>query len=139
MDNFDKKILIALKENARQSISAIAEQVNLSRSAVTERIKRMEDKGEILGYQVITPSIGDSQPIKSYLEIRHSQLQCDSVARVIKEYKEVKLCHGTSGESDIFAYLEASSMQRMQEIRQELEERLPTNIKVVTHIVMQEW
>ena len=49
MDSFDQKIIAALRENARQSSSAIAEQVNLSRPAVSERIKRMEEQGEILG------------------------------------------------------------------------------------------
>ena len=53
MDGFDKKILEQLQLNARQSVSVIAESVSLSRSAVSERIKRMEDSGEILGYQVV--------------------------------------------------------------------------------------
>lgn len=139
MDSFDQKILNALQVNARQSVSTIAEQVNLSRSAVSERIKRMEQKGEILGYRVVTPTVEDSHLIKSYLEIRQSNLQCDSIAQVLREYNEVKHCHGTSGESDILAYLETSSMQRLQEIRQELDKRLPGNIKVITHMVMQEW
>lgn len=139
MDSFDQKILNALQENARQSISTIAEQVSLSRSAVSERIKRMEQSGEILGYQVITPAIKSDQLIKAYLEVRQSDLQCDSIALALREYSEVKQCHGTSGESDILAYLETSSMQRLQKIRQDLDEKLPSNIKIVTHLVMHEW
>lgn len=139
MDSFDQKILNALQENARQSISTIAEKVNLSRSAVSERIRRMEQRGDILGYQVITPTVKDDQLIKAYLEVRQSDLQCDSIAMALREYTEVKSCHGTSGESDILAYLETNSMQRLQEIRQKLDESLPNNIKIVTHLVMHEW
>lgn len=42
MDALDRKILACLKKNAREKASAIAEQVNLSVSSVTERIKKME-------------------------------------------------------------------------------------------------
>lgn len=53
LDKFDKAIINELRHNARQSISFIAEQVNLSRSAVTERIKKLEQTGVIRGYQVL--------------------------------------------------------------------------------------
>ena len=42
MDKFDQAIIAQLKINARKSVSAIADAVNLSRSAVTERIKKLE-------------------------------------------------------------------------------------------------
>ena len=51
-DKFDQLIIKALQQDARQPVSAIAEQVNLSRSAVSERLKRLEQSGEIVGYQV---------------------------------------------------------------------------------------
>ena len=139
MDQFDRKILTALKRDARQSISSIAGQVNLSRSAVSERIRRMEENGDILGYQVLTPPTDAAHPVKAYLEIRQSDFQCNDIASILTLYDEVIHCHGTSGESDIIAYIETASMQRLQEIRQDLDRRLPDNIKAVTHIVMKEW
>jgi DNA-binding Lrp family transcriptional regulator len=53
LDKFDKQIIAELKKNARQSVSAIADTVSLSRSAVTERIKKLEQNGVIRGYQVL--------------------------------------------------------------------------------------
>ena len=41
MDSIDVKILGCLKENARQNASAIGEYVNMSVSAVIERIKKL--------------------------------------------------------------------------------------------------
>ena len=42
MDNIDYKILRCLKDNARLTASAISEEINLSVSAVIERIRKME-------------------------------------------------------------------------------------------------
>ncbi|WP_432470848.1 Lrp/AsnC family transcriptional regulator [Amphritea sp. HPY] len=140
MDGFDQKIIVALRQNARQSVSAIAEQVNLSRSAVSERIKRMEEQGDILGYQVLTPSGTDtSNAVKAYFEIRQRGYQCSSIAEVLLQHPEVKHCHGTSGEVDLLVYLELPHMQRLHDIRHDLDSQLPDSVKVTTHIVMQEW
>ena len=47
MDSLDLKILSCLKNNARAKASQISEEVNLSVSAVTERIKNLEASGVI--------------------------------------------------------------------------------------------
>lgn len=53
MDSIDVKILGCLKENARQNASAIGEYVNMSVSAVIERIKKLENSGVIQQYTLL--------------------------------------------------------------------------------------
>jgi Lrp/AsnC family leucine-responsive transcriptional regulator len=53
MDNTDVKIINALSENARVSASDLSEKVNLSVSAVIERIKKLENAGVIKQYTTI--------------------------------------------------------------------------------------
>lgn len=137
MDSFDKKILNELQLNARQSVSAIAESVNLSRSAVSERIKRMEDSGEILGYQVICKPQGGPQ-VKAYFEIRYEGCHCESIAKNALRIAGIKLCHGISGDLDMLLYAEVESMSALHVIRSELG-KIPNVGKVTTHIVMGEW
>jgi len=55
------------------------------------------------------------------------------------QYPEVKYCHGISGEVDLLVYLEFASMQRLHDILEEVDEELPSGVKIVTHVVMQEW
>ncbi|MFR8267795.1 MAG: Lrp/AsnC family transcriptional regulator, partial [Clostridia bacterium] len=45
MDTTDRKIIKYLEENGRATIKEIAQNVNLSSPAVTERIKRLEEQG----------------------------------------------------------------------------------------------
>ena len=47
MDRIDNEILTLLLKNARVSLSEISSQVNLSVSAVSERLKKLENSGMI--------------------------------------------------------------------------------------------
>ncbi|RVU84605.1 Lrp/AsnC family transcriptional regulator [Leucothrix sargassi] len=137
MDKFDHKILQELQRNARQSISAIAESVSLSRSAVSERIKRMEDNGDILGYQVICKP-QHSNVVKAYFEIRHGGYHCENIARQALQIEGIQVCHGISGELDLILYAEAESLHALHIIREKLD-NIPNAGSITTHIVMGEW
>ena len=50
MDKIDHSILCALQADARLSVTALAEQVALSATPVTRRIKALEADGTITGY-----------------------------------------------------------------------------------------
>ena len=50
LDKIDRKILGILQQDARISVTDLAEQVGLSVTPCGERIKRLEKEGVILGY-----------------------------------------------------------------------------------------
>lgn len=50
MDETDYHIMRLLQHNARISISQISKEVSMSQPSVRERIKRLEEKGIIVGY-----------------------------------------------------------------------------------------
>ena len=56
MDKIDVKIIECLKKNARENASVIGSQVNMSVSAVIERIKKLEANGIIKQYTVVLDS-----------------------------------------------------------------------------------
>ena len=51
IDDIDKKILNLLQKNARISNAEIARQIKMAPSGVLERIRKLEKKGIILGYE----------------------------------------------------------------------------------------
>ena len=53
MDHIDSKILSCLTKDARMNASQISQRVNLSVSAVIERMKKMEASGVIKGYTAV--------------------------------------------------------------------------------------
>ena len=83
VDKFDQLIIAELKRNARQSISNIAEAVSLSRSAVAERIKKLEQNSTIKGYQVLL-SESQKEGVSAYLEIQHRCPRCADVVHIFQ-------------------------------------------------------
>lgn len=137
MDKFDQNIIQLLKRNARQSVSAIAEQVNLSRSAVAERIKKLEESGTIRGYQVLLTQAMEEQ-VTVYLEIKYDDIQCDEIAQKFRAISEIKICHGVAGDTDMMLLIKAPTMARVHTIRDQIS-ALAGIKKIKTHVVMAEF
>ena len=51
LDEVDRRLLLTLSRNGRRSAAALAKDLGLSRQAVTERMKSLEQRGVILGYR----------------------------------------------------------------------------------------
>ncbi|WP_339410469.1 MULTISPECIES: Lrp/AsnC family transcriptional regulator [unclassified Pseudomonas] len=137
MDKFDQQILALLRADARLPVSQIAREVNLSRSAVSERIRQLEQGGIISGYHAQVASPGDAA-IKVYLELFYSGGRCEHYVELMRVFPEVRRCSGISGETDMLVYIEAPSMQRFSEVRGEIE-NFPGMQKVKTHMVVKDW
>ncbi|NLQ18164.1 Lrp/AsnC family transcriptional regulator [Marinomonas sp. M1K-6] len=133
-DHYDQKILALLVDDARLSVSDISRQVNLSRSAVTERIKRMEDNHIITGYHAHT-SVSKEDGVTAYLALTFRPLSCDLVQPLIAAIPEVKLAHSISGDLDLLLLVQASSMARLNVIRSEMD-GWPNLEKIVTHMCL---
>ncbi|MGF1911711.1 Lrp/AsnC family transcriptional regulator [Vibrio kasasachensis] len=142
MDQFDDKILSLLKYDARASITEIAKRVNLSRSAVTTRIKNLEKEGVILGYHANVVTQTDAAVIKAYLALKFntssSTKHSEAYASQIYNIEGVKWGHGISGETDMMLYVETSSMEQLNNIRNELHD-IPDLYQLTTHTVLTEF
>lgn len=137
LDKFDQQILALLRSDARMTVTAIARQVSLSRTAVSDRIRQLEESGIIRGYHADV-SDGKAPSVRAYLELCFSESGYDIYARRIRAFPEVKRCCGISGDTDMLVYLEAASMERLIEIRAVIEDTLKA-VRVKTHIIMKEW
>lgn len=137
LDKFDLAILEQLKLNARASVSSISDKVALSRSSVSERIKKLEKNNVIRGYQVLLTE-SQKEGVSVYFEIQHQCARCSEVIHNFKAIPEVVTCHGITGDMDLLVFVKADSMRRIHEIREQLDS-LNDIVKIKTHVVMSEW
>ena len=70
MDHIDSKILRCLTKDARMNASQISQKVNLSVSAVIERMKKMEASGLIRGYTAVVDERLAGYDIQALISIR---------------------------------------------------------------------
>ena len=118
LDHLDHKIIQALKDNARISITELSSIVNLSRNAVSYRIKKLETIGVIKGYTTILNNELDDEKsvVASIMVYRKNRMRNNEVIEYVNKVPEVKSCYIVSGEHDVFLLLKAPSQKRIHEI-----------------------
>lgn len=137
MDKFDQGIIALLRADARLTVTEIAKQVSLSRSAVSERIRQLESSGVIQGYhaRIAEP---ERVAVRAYLELFHRDGRCEQLVERMRAFPEVRRCSGVSGETDMLIYLEAASIERLAQVRGEIA-AFPGISKVKTHMLVKDW
>jgi len=72
MDAIDEQIVSILRADGRASFSSIGRDVDLSTNAVVARVRRLESRGVILGYQAILGSDAPDRPsgLEAFIDVR---------------------------------------------------------------------
>lgn len=117
MDSIDLKILQHLKENARAKASAIGESIKLSVSAVTERIKRMEQAGIIRQYTVIIDQKKIGNGVSAIMEValEHPQY-ADNFINMVMALPSLVSCDCVTGDFDYILQIVTDSTDGLEEI-----------------------
>lgn len=101
MDSIDKKILKCLKENSRENATNIGAKINLSTSAVIERIKKLEKSGIIERYTILINqnALGSDTKAFIYVSLEHPKYNGEFI-RLISENNSIVECHYVAGDFD---------------------------------------
>lgn len=70
LDAVDIRILQALQENARASVTELADRVGLTTSPCVRRLKRLEDAGIIQGYAVLLNQEKVGLPVSVFVSVK---------------------------------------------------------------------
>ena len=100
LDATDWKLLEALQANARESFTLLGKRVGLSRPAVAERIRRLEDAGVITGYRVALDPVKLGLPITAFIRMHTNQHDAaENLTTLLTSLPEVQECYrGTGGD-----------------------------------------
>ena len=99
IDDIDLQILNILQQNARTSNAEIARQVEMAPSAVLERIRRLEARGVIQGYEVRIDPEALGQNLLAFVFIRSADFDSDlTMAKVLASIPEVLEAHHIAGD-----------------------------------------
>ncbi|RDY60218.1 Lrp/AsnC family transcriptional regulator [Flagellimonas nanhaiensis] len=103
LDAIDRKILRILEKDAKTVAKSIAEQLNMTKTPVYERIRRLEQEGFIKHYAAVINKEQVERSITVFgfvsLEAQKGELMDDFLAQV-KEFPEVVECFVVGGEFD---------------------------------------
>lgn len=121
LDGVDYAILNCLKENARMTSSEIGKKINLSVSAVIERIKKLEKNDIIQGYTI---SLNQSKMGNSLVAIMEVSLEhpkyYDAFAEMIQNNPNVQSCYYRTGEFDFILNIYTDSADSLEKIHRSI-------------------
>ena len=97
IDSLNWNILNLLQQNARISNAAIGRKVGISSPAVSERIKKMEDAGLILGYKTLVSPFKADYQLKAIITLRAFMGKLKPFLTKVKTYDQVINCYRITG------------------------------------------
>jgi len=120
IDDTDNLILNLLKENARYTHSELATKVGLSRIAIKNRIKAMEEMGLIKGYEVKIAPMKVKNSIEFFITVSPRPEHYDYVVTVLAKNDLIMTVKGSTGDCKIFAYGVAPDTEKMDALYRKL-------------------
>ena len=125
LDAIDRRILALLSADGRASYQSVADRVGLSRPAVMERVKRLEESGYITGYgaQLDRKKLG--YPVTAFVAMRYGNptyVGDESRIRQMAKHPGVLECHHVAGEDCYILKVVAPYLEGVQAILRTLTE-----------------
>ncbi|MCZ0978878.1 Lrp/AsnC family transcriptional regulator [Streptomyces diastatochromogenes] len=115
-DATDWHILEALQSEGRASFAELARTVSMSPSAVTERVRRLEDAGVITGYTAIVDQDRLGLPILAFVRLRYPHGNYKPFHDLLDTTPEVLEAHHVTGDDCFVLKVAARSMKHLEGI-----------------------
>lgn len=116
MDTLDQQLIALLRQDARASIATLAHKLKVSRGTVTNRLTRLEDSGQIVGYTVRLRADVAQPHITAWMSIAVEGNRTREVVGILLGEPGVAGLFDTNGRWDLLAELRAQNLGELAEI-----------------------
>jgi Lrp/AsnC family leucine-responsive transcriptional regulator len=136
IDEIDAKILELLQRDGRMKRSDVAEEVDLSISAVSERMRKLEERGVIEGYRAIVDPKRLHLDITAFIRVSvdGSERYADFVERV-RDMKPVLEVHSVTGAGSHVLKVRTKNTTTLERFLSEIQ-AIPGVTQTTTSIVL---
>lgn len=122
LDETDIQILKTLQKDARESASHIAEKVNVSVPTVTERIRKLQENGVVLGFQTAIDPGSIGLDVSAIITIISGSSQYyKEVTIAAEETPEVVQCFSTTGNGSHMLYVVTKNSNTLEELLRKIQ------------------
>ncbi len=116
MDETDRKLISALRHDARASLSDLALMLGVSRTTVRGRIERLKQSGEIVGFSVVLRADAARDPVRGLMMIGIEGRGTDRIIRQINGLSAVRAVHTTNGRWDLIVEIGTETLEEFDAI-----------------------
>lgn len=135
MESTDQHILALLSRDGRMSYTDIGRATGLSTSAAQQRVRRLEQRGVILGYHAELNPEALGRTLTAFISIRPiNPDRDDSVPTVLRSLPELTSCFSVAGNSSYVCVAEVDTTADLDSLLSRL--RGTANVTTVTTVVL---
>ncbi|KIF75844.1 ArsR family transcriptional regulator [Streptomyces sp. 150FB] len=116
LDALDWRILDALQRDGRTSFADLARTVSMSASAVTERVRRLEEAGIISGYAAVVEPDKVGLTIMAFVRLRYPNGNYKPFHDLVRAMPEILEAHHVTGDDCFIIKVAARSMRHLEEL-----------------------
>ena len=139
LDAADVRILRALQDDARLTNADLASKVGLSASPCWRRVRRLEERGAIRGYQAVIDRKVVGLGVLAFVRVqidRHSDEDARRFEAEVATLPEVVACYSIAGEADFLLQVVADDLDTYAEFAMTVIRRLPGIKEMNTSFVL---
>lgn len=116
MDETDRKLIGALRHDARASLSELASRLGVSRTTVRSRLDRLRQRRDIVGFSVVLKEDVQTDPVRSLMMIGIEGRGAERITRQLTSMPTVKAVHSTNGRWDLIVELGTDTLARLDDV-----------------------
>ncbi|MEV0346881.1 Lrp/AsnC family transcriptional regulator [Nonomuraea sp. NPDC050680] len=120
LDATDWAIIAELQRDGRVALTELGRRVNLSPSATTERVKRLEAVGVITGYRAEVDLEKVGYAVLAVVRLKYPGSRHEPLHRLLGERSEILECLRTTGDDCYLLKVAAASMAHLERVVDEL-------------------
>lgn len=110
MNNIDTQLIAQLHHNARTSVATLAARLGVSRGTITNRIRKLEDSGVIVGYTVRLRPETELGGLTTWMSIAIEGNDTRRITASLLGEPGVASLHSTNGRWDLLVELQVGSL-----------------------------
>lgn len=140
LDRFDRKILEILAIDGRLPVTELSRRVGLSKSPCQVRLRRLIDKGYILGFRAVLDAAKLGQDHVAFAEVKLTDTRESALAAfndAVRKVPEIEQCHMIAGSFDYLLKVRTSDIHAYRRVLGEVISNLPHVSSTSTHVSMQ--
>jgi len=135
VEDLDRQIVRLLCEDGRMSYTDLGKSTGLSTSAVHQRVRRLEERGVIVGYGAVVDYDLVGMPLTAFISVTPLDPAApDDVPERLRAIADIEACHSVAGVESYILKVRTKSPGQLEELLGRV--RAAANVSTRTTVVL---
>jgi Lrp/AsnC family leucine-responsive transcriptional regulator len=121
MDNVDRRLLALLADDGRRSFADLAQAVGLSAPSVYARVKKLEERGVIRQYTIVTAPEQLGYGLAAWVAVRQQPgFHWERLETAFRDMPAVEACYSVTGDDSYVLLVRVTDARSLEDLLREI-------------------